>query len=265
MSTEAVIEVERVTVRYGDMVALDDVSLTVAKGDVVGVVGPNGGGKSTLLKAIIGSVPLVSGKVRIFGEDLARFKGFDRIGYVSQNAIQFDPIFPATVREIVTLGCMQRARLGRRVSKEERAAVEHSMDLVGLLPFADRQISHLSGGQKQRIFLAKALVRKPELILLDEATAGLDICIQDRFIQLINKLRKETEVTVMTVSHDLSGVLCQANRLAVVNRKLYYQDIGTGKDPNQALRDAYGEHFTFMYHHDHDACSLKEGDFIRLE
>ena len=260
-----VIEVEGVTVRYGDMMALDDVSLKVDKGDVVGVVGPNGGGKSTLLKAIIGSVPLSAGKVKLFGEDLARFKGFDRIGYVSQNAIQFDPIFPATVREIVTLGCMQRARLGRRVSKEEKAAVEHSMELVGLLPFADRQISHLSGGQKQRIFLAKALVRKPEIILLDEATAGLDICIQDTFIQLINRLRKETEVTVMTVSHDLSGVLCQANRLAVVNRKLYYQEIGTGKDPNKALRDAYGEHFTFMYHHNHSTCNLKEGEFIRLE
>jgi zinc transport system ATP-binding protein len=260
-----VIEVDGITVHYGEMVALEDVSLKVKRGDVVGVVGPNGGGKSTLLKAIIGSVPLSSGNVRLFGEDLGSFNGFDRIGYVSQNAIQFDPIFPATVREIVSLGCMQRARIGHRMSKEEKEAVERAMDLVDLLPYADRQINHLSGGQKQRIFLAKALVRRPEVILLDEATAGLDICIQDRFIQLINKLRAESDVTVMTVSHDLSGVLCQANRLAVVNRKLYYQDVGAGKDPNKALREAYGEHFTFMYHHDHSDCSLKEGEFIRLE
>jgi zinc transport system ATP-binding protein len=262
---ESVLEVTDLTVKYGDVVALEGVSFSVAKGDVVGIVGPNGGGKSTLLKAILGSVPITSGRISLFGQDSSKFHSFERIGYVSQNAIQFDPIFPATVREIVSLGCMGRKRLGRRLSRAEKESVSKALEIVDLHKLADRQISHLSGGQKQRIFLAKALVRKPELLILDEATAGLDICIQDRFIQLVNKLRKEAEVTVMTVSHDLSGVLCQANRLAVVNRKIYYQDIGPGTDPNKALRDAYGEHFTFMYHHDHNSCSLKGGDLIRLE
>ena len=120
----------------------------------------------------------------------------------------------------------------------------------------ERRISDLSGGQKQRIFIAKALVRKPKLLLLDEATAGLDICIEDQFIRLVSKLTKEEGMTVMTVSHDLSGVMCQANKLAVVNRKLYFADITAGMDPTPILREAYGHHFTFIFHHDKDTCEV---------
>ncbi|HSV42534.1 MAG TPA: ATP-binding cassette domain-containing protein, partial [Methanomassiliicoccales archaeon] len=172
--------------------------------------------------------------------------------YVSQNAIQFDPLFPATVREIVALGCISRTNLGRRLRDEDRRQVERAIEMVNLRGLEDRKISQLSGGQKQRIFIAKALVRRPELLLLDEATAGLDVCIQDKFINLIRQLKQEMDVTVMTVSHDLSGVICQANRLFVVNRQVWTEDIGAGTDPTKTLRQAYGQHFTFMYHsHDH--------------
>jgi zinc transport system ATP-binding protein len=254
--TDSIIDIENVTVRYGSNVVLEDVTMKVNKGDVVGIVGPNGGGKTTLLNAILGNLPINHGKITLFGQDVHDFKSFERIGYVAQTAIQFDPIFPATVEEIVSLGCIRRSTLGRRLTKDDRKAVRSAIELVDLEPYKKRKISQLSGGQKQRIFIAKALVKRPDLLVLDEATAGLDVCIQDKFVRLIRDLRREMDITLLTVSHDLSGVLCQANKLAVVNRKVYYENIVEGEDPTTVLRQAYGPHFTFMFHHDHHDCEI---------
>jgi zinc transport system ATP-binding protein len=160
------------------------------------------------------------------------------------------------VEEIVSLGCIRRSRLGHRLTKDDKKAVQDAIQLVGLEPYKKRKISQLSGGQKQRIFIAKALVKGPDLLVLDEATTGLDVCIQDKFVRMIRDLRKERDITLLTVSHDLSGVLCQANKLAVVNRKVYFENIVEGEDPTTVLRQAYGPHFTFMFHHDHHDCDI---------
>jgi zinc transport system ATP-binding protein len=252
--SEKVVEVKDVSVEYNGLTVLENANLDVFQGDVVGIVGPNGGGKTTLLNAIIGNVPLKQGSVKLFGHDVHKFREFNKVGYVSQNAIQFDPIFPATVREVVSLGCIDRAHLGRRLDRQQKEDVERAIALVGLREVADRKISQLSGGQKQRIFIAKALVRKPKLLILDEAAAGLDVCIQDQFLKLLRGLRKKEDMTVLTVSHDLSGVMCQANKLAVVNRLLFVTDITANLDPTPILREAYGHHFTFIFHHDHQEC-----------
>ena len=167
-----VLEVKDLTVRFDDLTVLEGVNLEANQGDVVGIVGPNGGGKTTLLNAILGNVPAAEGSVRLFGHDISVFKEFERVGYVSQNAIQFDPIFPATVREIVSLGCVKRTNMGRRLTPADWDDVEEAIRTVGLSGLADRKISDLSGGQKQRIFIARALVRKPKLLILDEAAAG---------------------------------------------------------------------------------------------
>jgi zinc transport system ATP-binding protein len=254
--TDSIVELENVSVKYGSNVVLEDVTMKVMKGDVVGLVGPNGGGKTTLLNAILGNIPVTKGTISLFGQDVHNFKNFERIGYVAQTAIQFDPIFPATVEEIVSLGCIRRSRLGRRLTKDDKMAVQNAIELVGLEPYKKRKISQLSGGQKQRIFIAKALVKRPDLLVLDEATSGLDVCIQDKFVRMIRDLRREMDITLLTVSHDLSGVLCQANKLAVVNRKVYYENIVEGEDPTTVLRQAYGPHFTFMFHHDHHDCEI---------
>jgi zinc transport system ATP-binding protein len=257
--SEKVIEATDIVVRYNGVTVLDHVSLDVMKGDFLGIVGPNGGGKTTLLNALLGNVKLTSGEVKLFGTELSKFKDLQKVGYVAQHAIQFDPLFPATVEEIVRLGCVSRNRLGRRVGVADRKAVEEAMELVGIRDIRSKKISELSGGQKQRIFIAKALVKRPELLMLDEATSGLDISIQDRFVSLLKRLSEETGVTIVTVSHDLSGVMCQANKLAVVNRRLELTEIVAGMDPTTALRDAYGEHFTFVFHNERDNCLIRHG------
>jgi zinc transport system ATP-binding protein len=253
--SEAVLSVRDITVKLGHLTILQNVNMEVERGDVVGIVGPNGGGKTTLLNAVLGNLPLASGEVFLFGKKIENFNDFELVGYVAQNAIQFDPLFPATVKEIVSLGRLSRRMMGKRLKGEDREAVEKAIDLMGLGNVSDRKISELSGGQKQRIFIAKALARKPKLLILDEATAGLDVCMQDHFVNVLRMLRKESDFTVITVSHDLSGVMCQANKLAVVNRRLMMTPILPGTDPTKMLRDAYGEHFTFIFHHDHDVCS----------
>jgi len=249
-----VVEVSDVVVKYSGNTVLDHVSLDVQRKDFLGIVGPNGGGKTTLLNAILGNVKISSGYIKLFGVDLNHFNDFHKIGYVSQNAIQFDPLFPATVEEIVRLGCLSRKKLGRRLTPEDKKEVATAMELVGITDIRKRKISELSGGQKQRIFIAKALVRKPELLILDEATSGLDVSIQDRFVHLLNNLKEERDITVITVSHDLSGVMCQANKLAIINKRLEFTEIEEGTDPTNALRDAYGEHFTFVFHNLRDTC-----------
>lgn len=254
---EPIIEVKGVSVDYGNLNVLKDITFQVDHGDVVGVVGPNGGGKTTLLNAILGNVPLTSGSVKLFGKDLSQFKDFGLIGYVAQNAVQFDPLFPATVEEMVSLGCVNGSRLGKRLTKEDKEQVSQAIHLVGLEEVTKRKISRLSGGQKQRIFIARALVRRPKLLILDEGTAGLDVCIQDQFVKLLKDLRSEQDMTILTVSHDLSGVMCQANKLAVLNHTLTYMDIVPGLDPTHQLREAYGEHFTFIFHHDHSTCEVR--------
>jgi zinc transport system ATP-binding protein len=255
---ENAIEVSDLSVRFGDLTVLQDVYFKVEKGDIVGIVGPNGGGKTTLINAILGNVPIEKGSISLFGTDIKKFRDYQKIGYVSQNAIQFDSIFPATVWEIVSLGCISRSNLGHWLSREDKKAIQHALELVELDTLKDRQINQLSGGQKQRIFIAKALVRRPELLILDEATCGLDVCIQDKFVDIIRKLRKEMEVTVLTVSHDISGVLCQANKLAVVNRRVFFEKVTKDSDPTQIMRDAYGPHFTFVvHHHDHAPITIE--------
>jgi zinc transport system ATP-binding protein len=251
---ENIVEARDVSVEYNGNTVIDHVSLDVMKGDVLGIVGPNGGGKTTLLNAILGNVKLSSGTVKLFGVDHNKFKDYQRIGFVAQHSIQFDPLFPATVEEIVALGCLSRKKIGRRLNKADREAVDRAMEATGILSIRKRKISELSGGQKQRIFVAKALVRDPELLIFDEATSGLDVSIQDRFVNLLKSLRKERGVTIITVSHDLSSVMCQANKLAVVNRKLELTEIYEGTDPTKALRDAYGEHFTFVFHNEREGC-----------
>ncbi len=217
MQNSEVIRISHFSAGYGDIPVLEDITLSVFRHDFLGIIGPNGGGKSTLLKAILGIVRPDSGEILIFGKPPARVRS--RIGYVSQRP-SFERDFPASVRDVVLMGRYTHRGMVRRYGAEDRVAAEKALEQVGMLDCRDKQIGYLSGGQQQRIFLARALVSEPELLLLDEPTASIDPALQTEFYELLNELKKT--LTIIMVSHDIGAVSVYVDKIACLNSRLYY-------------------------------------------
>jgi len=237
-----------VTVIRSGEVAVQNASFSIDKGDYVGVVGPNGGGKTTLLNAILNFLPIANGKIRLFGVDKEKFCSWEKIAYISQQATNFESQFPLTVRELVSLGCIRKGNIGRRFQREDWEAVDESIEFMGLTDVAERRIGQLSGGQKQRVFVAKALARKPELILLDEPIVGVDSEAQEKFYKKLSDLNSERQTTILLVTHDLASVFCRMSKVLCINKKVEVAKITQELDANTLLKRAYGDHFHFVFH-----------------
>ncbi len=192
-------------------------SFSVLRHDFLGIIGPNGGGKSTLIKVMLGLVRPDGGEVLIFGKPPAQARS--RIGYVAQRP-DFDRDFPASGRDVVMMGRYSRAGLFRRYSRADKQAAARALAQVGMTGSEDKQIGRLSGGQQQRVFLARALVAAPELLLLDEPTASIDPSMQTEFYELLEKLKKD--LTIIMVSHDIGAISVYVDKIACLNRRLYY-------------------------------------------
>lgn len=246
--TTPILEVKNFTINRDGERVIDDANFTINSGDYVGIVGPNGGGKTTLLSAILNLLPILTGSIRLFGADASKFSSWGKIAYISQHATSFESQFPLTVRELVSLGCIRKGNIGRRFKHEDWVAVDESIAFMGLTDVADRRIGQLSGGQKQRVFVAKALARKPELILLDEPIVGVDSNAQERFYKKLSDLNVERKTTILIVTHDLASVFCRMSKVLCVNKKVEVAQITEDLDPNILLKRAYGEHFHFVFH-----------------
>lgn len=196
---------------------LEEVFLEVEEGDFLGLIGPNGGGKTTLLKAILGLIKPSRGRVLVFGmkPEAAR----TRVGYLPQKSL-FDQKFPVSSVEVVMMGRYGRKGLFGRYCAEDKDAALAALAAVGMEEQADREIGALSGGQQQRIFVARALVSEPDLLLLDEPATGIDSSRQREFYELLRDLNED--MTIIMVSHDISAVSTYVKKIACVNRKLYY-------------------------------------------
>jgi len=227
------INVRNVSVYYGSIPALKDVNLLVERGDFLGIIGPNGGGKSTLLKVLLGLIKPDSGEVRIFGKTPAKARS--HVGYVPQHsAYRLD--FPINVREVVLMGRLGQHRLLKKYSSKDFEAAENALRKVKMQDFADRLISELSGGQRQRVFIARALASEPEVLLLDEPVAGIDTMMQKEFYDVLVELK--SKITIIMVSHDLTAVSTYVDKIACLNQTLYFHD---SKEISEAdLKDAYG-------------------------
>ena len=243
-----VLEWRDVCVRYDDVQVLDHVALRIDKGEFVGVVGPNGGGKSTLLKAGLGLVPTSCGEVRLFGEPSPRARDVARIAYVAQNAIHVDPRFPVTAFEVVLMGRTARRGLFRRLTQEDRDLAREAMREVGVEALADRLVGTLSGGERQRIFLAKALASQPEALILDEPTTGVDPAAREDFYRLLDHLNHHHGMTLVLVSHDLGAITLAAHRLVAVNRRIVYDGDPSRFHDSGGYGGAYGMK---VHHHGH--------------
>ncbi|AEG16926.1 MULTISPECIES: metal ABC transporter ATP-binding protein [Desulfofundulus] len=215
-----VVEVRDLFFSYGEEMALERINLTVARGDFLALIGPNGSGKTTLIKLILGLLKPLSGEVRLFGVPVQRFHQWHRVGYVPQKATSFDVRFPATVEEVVLSGRFGLLGPGRRPGREDRRAVEEALELVGMGGAGHRIIGRLSGGQQQRVFIARALVGKPELLVLDEPVVGLDSRALDSFYSLLEHLNRDMGITLITVTHDTGTVARRVGRVACINKRL---------------------------------------------
>lgn len=217
MDDPAVVELKDIWVSYGEVPALENVSLYVLEHDFLGIIGPNGGGKSTLLKVILGLIKPQYGSVSVFGQSPEQARS--HVGYVSQR-YSFDRDFPASVWDVVLMGRYSRAGILRRYDGRDRAEAEKALAMVGMLEQRGRQIGRLSGGEQQRVFVARALVAEPELLLLDEPTASIDSTMQTEFYDLLEGLKDS--LTIVMVSHDIGAVSVHVDKIACLNRQMYY-------------------------------------------
>lgn len=249
MSREAAVEFEGVTFAYPGGVgrALEGVSLRVESGEMLAIVGPNGGGKSTLLKIMLGLLHGYQGRAQVFGgsPDEARKRGL--IGYVPQRSgAQLD--FPISARQAVLMSATARLSGWRTTPRQAREAVEDSLRRVGAMEYADRPVGTLSGGQLQRVFIARALACRPKILALDEPLVGVDAAGQSRFGELLAELRRELGLTILLVSHDLRTIaggararvsgqpLC--DRVACLRRTLHFHAAPEGITP-QVLAEVF--------------------------
>jgi zinc transport system ATP-binding protein len=217
------VQVEDVSFAYEDGVpVLQDLSLSVCAGEFTALVGPNGAGKSTLLKIMLGLLAPQRGRVVLFGQEIRHFKDWGRIGYVPQKPDHLNPHFPATVEEVVTLGRVARLGLFNWPGKADRDKVERAMELVGIGHLRHRMTGLLSGGQQQRVAIARSLAAEPDLLLLDEPTAGVDAETQARFYTLLKRLNEELHVALVFVSHDIGPLRDMLDTVACVDRTLCY-------------------------------------------
>ncbi len=214
---DKVIELEGVWFFYDRLPILESVDLVVHKGDFLGIIGPNGGGKSTLLKVILGLIKPSKGTVKVLGTDPEKAR--KRIGYVPQYNV-FNLDFPISVREVVLMGQIGRKGLFKRYSREDIKAAENALKTVEMFEYRDRQIGELSGGQRQRVFIARSLIGEPEILLLDEPATGIDTMMQKEFYELLEILK--SSVTIIMVSHDLTAVSVLVDKIACLNGKLHY-------------------------------------------
>jgi ABC-type Mn2+/Zn2+ transport system ATPase subunit len=210
------IEFDHASLGYGRKVVVRDISFVIQRGEYFGLVGPNGSGKTTILRAILGSIRPRSGQVRVgpTGGPPVRF------GYVPQREI-LDYVLPYTVQQVVMMGRYRQIGLIRRPGKVDREIIQECLEHVAVQDLRDRPFKDLSGGQKQRVLIARALASRPEALVLDEPTNGMDLPSRLSILELIGSLHAESSMTVIMVTHLLDDVANHVKRLAVVERNFF--------------------------------------------
>ncbi len=208
---------DHVSASYGGPAVLDDVSLSIARGALVGVVGPSGAGKTTLLRAMVGGIPRLKGTVTVDGRSVTGTRT-SNVGWVPQLET-VDWNFPATVREVVLMGRWNRSPWRSWMSRQDRVDADRVLERLGVGGLGDRQVRQLSGGQQQRVFLARAMIGDPVLLLLDEPTSGVDIKTRDEVLHLLADLNRSGMTIVMT-THELNSVAAHLPWVVCVNRRI---------------------------------------------
>ena len=236
--TQAALEFDRVSYTYpGGQQALRAVSLRGEAGERLGVLGPNGGGKSTLLKIALGLLTPDEGEVRVWGMSPRQARREGVVGYLAQR-MEAALDFPLSARQTVEVGAARRLAPWRAVPRAMRERVDRAIELVGAAAYADRPVGRLSGGQLQRVLIARAVACEPKILALDEPTVGVDAEGQRRFGALLSTLHRELGLTILLVSHDIRSVAAGCDRVACLARTLHFHDAPGGLTP-QVLAEVF--------------------------
>ena len=219
MGKNIAIEMKNLTAGYGNEKVIENINLDIFDGDFFGIIGPNGGGKSTLLKIILGLLNPFKGTVSIYGEPPK--SGRKNIGYVPQYS-EYDKQYPISVWDVVLMGRRSIRGIHPSYSSDDKNKTIEALEKVNMLEYRKRHISELSGGQRQRVFIARALVSQPKILLLDEPTASIDKDLQVNFYKLLMELNKT--VTIVLVTHDIGVISSYVNRVACLNRFMFTHD-----------------------------------------
>lgn len=241
---EAIIDIRNMSFSYETDLVLRDINLTIEKGEFGVVVGPNGGGKTTLLKIILGLLEPDSGTVRVFDKPPRR--ALDRMAYTPQH-MRFDSSFPVSVRDVVLMGTLGPGKHTGRYRKDDFQAAADALDEVNATGLADRPFSELSGGQQQRVLIARALAGRPDLMLMDEPTSHLDPRTESELHDLLHELNER--LTIMLVSHDVGFVCDAVHSVICVNRTITTHT--TRELTSEHMSDLYGRHVRMVDHGHH--------------
>jgi zinc transport system ATP-binding protein len=235
-----ILHFDSVSYGYAGVLAVQDITLTMHAGDFMAIVGPNGSGKTTLIKLALGLLKPSSGRVELFNQEPGNFCDWHRVGYVPQVAAGIQERFPATVAEIVAHGGytgLDPLRFWRRTKTTEVVA---ALEAAGVDHLSDRRIGELSVGQQQRVLVARALVGRPSLLVLDEPAAGIDAAGEEALNDLLQRLNHEQGISVLIVSHDIGAVMRQANTVACINRSLMFHG-----EPHNLTQSELGKLYGF--------------------
>ena len=247
-----IIETDNLHFRYNGNEVLSDVTCSIGTGDYVGIVGPNGSGKTTFIKLALGLLKPTAGTISLFGDNPAAFTNRTKVGYLPQTMMNFNPHFPATVREIVALGLLAGKTFPRKTCKEDNAAIDEVLELLDIASVGGRLAGELSGGQRQRVLLAKAMASKPELLILDEPTAALDPEGREKFFSTLKDLNEQKAITIIMVTHDIGTIGKYASKLLYLDKKLIFFDSFDNFCASAEMSRYFGEFSQHIICHRHD-------------
>lgn len=256
MNTNA-LELDNCSVSYQNIEAVSNVTLSIGQGDYVGIVGPNGSGKSSLIKAVLGLLPS-SGNIKLLGVPLQNFSQWSQVGYLPQKQYTINPLFPATVTEVVSLGLLSTKNIPKRLSASDRAHINDVMAWLEVSDIKDKMFARLSGGQQQRVFLARAMVNNPKLLILDEPTVALDPLSRENFYRITKHINTQHKVTVILVTHDTGSIGQYASKMLYLDKKMVFfggfEDFCGSPD----MSSYFGTHTQHLMCHRHDTAGNRQ-------
>ncbi len=213
-------EVNRLSFERQGNLVLKEATFRILSGEYCAIIGPNGGGKTTLVRLLLGLEKPTSGEIKLFGIPQNKFRDWNRIGYVPQRSALVDGSFPATVREVVGMGRYARRGIFGFESTNDKEAISEAMELMGVSDLSNRLIGNLSGGQRQRVMIARALASSPDVLIVDEPNTGVDVESQHRFYELLRTLNKTKKLSILFITHDVGVIAEDITRVLFVNQTL---------------------------------------------